>query len=151
MGKKSEAKFIAVKQHINSLTTDLDLLFFTLDKLKRVLADWDNKKRELARRPKDVSLSESIAELEREFSRAKGKLQALVPRASKSMLDANTDLLDYGAFLSHKAQKYASPIYTLMRKSLEEHQKNYVDLVPKLDNLQQRFDTFTRWVSPGLL
>ncbi|MBK9947872.1 MAG: hypothetical protein IPP12_11890 [Nitrospira sp.] len=131
MGKKSTAKYKAAKQNVNDLTAALGSLVSTKASLEQVYSEV----RALSKGPNNPNTGVMLAAKVVEMDRLETSLKRQLSLVSNTCGNARTTLLDYGEFLGQKTEKYKNVTDAMKKKSLEDHQKKYVKLAPKLYNL----------------
>lgn len=134
MGKKSEVKYKAAKQNVNDLTAGLGLLVGTKISLEQVYREIHA----LHKGANNPNVGSMLAAKVVEMNRLENALKSQLSHVSDVCGNARTTVLDYGAFLGKKTEKYASLTDALKKKSLEKHQQKYTKLAPKLYNLVEK-------------
>ncbi len=133
MGETSKLKYDAAKKIVNELEAGVNSLVSTKASLEQVY-------REIHALSKGTGpnngqmLAAKVAEMDRLETELKRQL-SLVAYASGG---ARTAVLDYGEYLGRKTEKYKSLTDVLKKKTLAEHQANYIELSPKLYNLVEK-------------
>lgn len=144
MGDRSRLKYEAAKRIVNELQAGVNSLVSTKASLEQVYREVHA----LSKSPKNGGmLATKVVEMDRLETELKSQL-SLVSYVSGS---ATTAVLDYGEFLGQKTEKYKKVTDALKKKTLAEHQVNYIELTPKLYNLVEKLQPIVAYAKtlPG--
>lgn len=144
MGKTSTRKYEAAKQIVNELTAGVNSLVSTKASLEQVY-------REIHALSKSPNNGGMLAAKAVEMDRLETALKRQLSFVSYVSGSATTAVLDYGEYLGRKTEKYKKVTDALKKKTLAEHQANYIELSPMLYNLVEKLQPIVAYAKtlPG--